>query len=466
MAVRILVAAAVLLLATPVSVAAQEACDGSRQQASQTSEPTAGGDTIVVMPVETPSRREQRLIDSPVTVSVVQADAIERAPAQGVTDLMRMVPGVNVAQTSARDVNVTVRAATGTLANSTLVLFDNRSIYQDFFGFVMWDFIPVDPLQIEKIEVIRGPASAVWGANAMTGVVNIITKTPRELAREAETRVSIQFGQFDRTRDDQDFDGGGLFAINATHAQAPTKQFAFKLSGGLLTQEAFLRPLGTIRDATTPTPYPPYQNRGTTQPKLDARADYEFENGTQLILSAGIAGTEGIIHSGLGPLDIKSGSTFKYGLVSYERRVLKLRLFVNSLDGESELLLPRDADGQILEPTFENQAYDVEFSNMNSPGTKHYVSYGGNFRGNRFDLSLAPSGSSRVEGGAYIQDEITLSDRVLWTIGGRVDRLGALDHAVWSPRTTLLMKPHPRHAVRMSFNRAFRAPSFINSYLV
>ncbi len=83
-------------------------------------------------------------------------------------------------QTSARDVNLSMRQGTSTLATSTLVLLDGRSIYLDFFGLVLWDLIPSNPADIKQVEVVRGPASAVWGANALTGVVNILTKTPRE----------------------------------------------------------------------------------------------------------------------------------------------------------------------------------------------------------------------------------------------------------------------------------------------
>ena len=78
------------------------------------------------------------------------------------------MPGVNVTQVSARDINITSRAATGTLATGQLALLDGRSLYQDFFGFVMWDFLPVDLNEVKQIEVIRGPASAVWGANAVS----------------------------------------------------------------------------------------------------------------------------------------------------------------------------------------------------------------------------------------------------------------------------------------------------------
>ncbi|HKE88585.1 MAG TPA: TonB-dependent receptor [Vicinamibacterales bacterium] len=409
--------------------------------------------------VITASKSPEPLVNAPATMTVIGEEAIENAPIQNVTELMRLVPGVNITRTSARDVNITSRGATGTLEDSTLVLFDGRSIYQDFFGFVMWDFIPVDPFQIKQIEVIRGPASAVWGANALTGVVNVISKTPREMAG---TSASIEFGHFDRTRTGGNYDGGGLFSINATHAEAPNDCFAFKISAGLLAQEAFLRPNG----AEPGTGGLLFTNRGTKQPKLEARADYDFADGrSTLIMAGGITGTEGIIHSGLGPLAIQRGSTFKYGRIAYQRDAFRLQMFVNALDADATILLLHDVDNSNLEPTFENQTYDVEFSNANSFRGRHFLSYGGNFRSSRFDLSLAPDGSSRLEGGAYAQDRILLSDRAQWVVGARIDRLGGVDKTVASPRTAFIFRPRPRHTIRFSFNRAFRAPSFFNSFL-
>lgn len=414
------------------------------------------GDVIVV----SGSRLEELLINTPVAITVIPESVIDGAPSQTLTDLLRVVPGVNTVQTSGRDINVTTRAATGTLANSLLALLDGRSIYQDFFGFVMWDFLPVDAAEIKQIEVIRGPASAVWGANAMTGVVNVISKTPREMLG---TSLSIRFGQFDRTRPGEAFDGGGLFAVNAVHAEAPDERFAFKISAGFLTQEPFLRPEGHVPG--TQTVYPAFTNRGTAQHRLDARADYCFPDGRQkLIVAGGLAATQGIIHSGLGPLDIQRGSMLKYGRITYLRDRMKLQLFVNDLDGEAPFLLQLGADGQPLDATFENQSYDVEFSNSVVLGKRHLLAYGGNFRHNAFDISLAPRGNRRDEGGAYIQDRIELSDRFHWLVGTRVDRYGVLDKPVFSPRTAFFVKPAPKQTIRLSFNKAFRAPSFINTY--
>jgi outer membrane receptor protein involved in Fe transport len=128
--------------------------------------------------VVTASKVEQQLINAPATVSVISAQTLASKPAQDYAGLFRAVPGVNVTQTSARDINITSRGATGTLSTTQLALIDGRSVYLDFFGFIGWDFLPINFREIKQIEVIRGPASAVWGANAMTGVVNIITRAP------------------------------------------------------------------------------------------------------------------------------------------------------------------------------------------------------------------------------------------------------------------------------------------------
>ena len=457
MRARPLVLAALTLVWAPLAAAGQSADPQAPQSSTQSEQvPTSSAPVVV-----TASKREEELINAPATMTVVTEEAIRATPSPSFVELMRVVPGVNVTQISARDVNITSRAPTGSLENSTLALLDGRSIYQDFFGFVMWDFIPVDASQIKQIEVIHGPASAVWGSNALTGVVNVITKTPREMAGNS---VSIQFGQFDRTPSDDSFDGGGLFSINATHAQAPTDRFAFKISAGMLAQEAFIRPTGTI-DNEDHTPYPAFQNRGTRQPKLDARADYDFpDKRRRLILAGGIAGTDGIIHTGLGPLDVQSGSTFKYGRIAFHRDEFRLQAFVNSLNGEGPLMLQVDRQGNTTTQTFENQAYDVELSNA-QVRTRHVLSYGGNFRDNRFDLSLAPDGDHRAEGGAYVQEEIFFSDRMRLIAGTRLDWFGVLDKTVFSPRMTVLVKPRPRHTIRFSFNRAFRAPALLNNFI-
>jgi outer membrane receptor protein involved in Fe transport len=393
-------------------------------------------------------------------MTVIGAEQIETATSQNFADLLRVVPGLNITQVSARDFNVTSRAATGTLATGQLALLDGRSLYQDFFGFVMWDFLPVNLSEIKQVEVIRGPASAVWGANAVYGVINVITKSPREMQG---TTATIGLGTFERTNGAS---AGSLWYVSGTHAQAINNRWAFKLSAGGYSQDPLSRPTGKIPGSPgAGTNYPEFMNAGTTQPKFDARVDYDYEDGRRLSFSGGAAGTDGIMHTGIGPFHVDSGSVMGYGRVNFQRRALHAAAFVQSLDGNATNLVARDSSGGFIPFSFKTKTMDVEMSNVAAFAKRHVVSYGGNLRHNTFNLSIAPLARNRTEGGVYAQDEIFLSDHFRWTIGARGDRFDYLNNVVFSPRTALLIKPRPNQTFRLSYNRAYRSPSVVNNFL-
>jgi len=225
MIVRFLAAGLALTLAAPALAQTPAASQPPAQQDPQQPAETQNPDEPVVYEeqvVVSASKVEQQLVNAPASVSVVTTETIQNSPANNIGDLLRAVPGLNVTQTSARDVNITTRGATSTLSTSQLALVDGRSVYLDFFGMVMWDLLPTNPNDIKQIEVIRGPASAVWGANAMSGVVNVITKSPRELATQgAGTSLTIGVGTFDRNVDGRDDVGSGsMFYVNGSHAEA------------------------------------------------------------------------------------------------------------------------------------------------------------------------------------------------------------------------------------------------------
>jgi outer membrane receptor protein involved in Fe transport len=423
-------------------------------------EPPTFEETVVV----SASKAEEKLIDAPATMSVITSQSIESAPSSNFAELLRSIPGVNVTQVSARDINLTSRAATGTLATGQLAMLDGRSLYQDFFGFVMWDFLPVNFNEIKQVEVIRGPASAVWGANALYGVVNVISKTPRELKGMSS---SFGFGGFDRP----DANAGSLWSLSATWADAPNERWSYKLSGGGYSQDAFARPTGKIpcdrpEVCTVPTNnYPPFVNEGTTQPKFDARVDYDYEDGRKLSFSGGVSGTDGIMHSGIGPFDIRSGSVMGYAKANFTKGGLRAGVFTNILNGDADQLLTVGLNGAPITFDFDTTTTDFDVSNVQAYGKRHVFSYGGNLRFNTSSLSIAPDADNRTEFGVYGQDEIFLSEQFRWVVGGRADRFDYIDNFVFSPRTTFMFKPLRNHTARVSYNRAYRAPSVINNHI-
>jgi iron complex outermembrane receptor protein len=323
--------------------------------------------------------------------------------------------------------------------------------------------VPTNPHEIKQIEVVRGPASAVWGANAMTGVVNVITKSPRELARDGNgNAVTVGFGGFNRDVTGSDESAGTLFYVNGSHAQAVDDKWSYKLSAGYFTQDALPRPTGSLPSGT---PYPSFANTGTSQPKFDVRVDYELKDGARMTFGGGVAGTEGIIHTGIGPFDVDSSSHMNYATVRYAKGGRRLAFFTNLLNGDAANLLTVGPNRLPIALAFDTKTFDFEAGDVHAIGTKHALSYGGNFRHNGFDISLAPNSEDRNEGGAYLQDEIFLSNQFRWVIGGRIDKFSSIESAVFSPRTTFMYKPSSDQTLRVSFNRAFRAPSLINNHL-
>ena len=132
---------------TAAPLLAQEAGEAAGQKPDEKAKEEETVRRAEEVTVESASKVESKLIDAPATMSVVtERDARGTSPAQNYADLLRSVPGMNVIQTSARDMNLTTRQATSTLNNSQLVLVDGRSVYLDFFGLVLWDFVPVADL--------------------------------------------------------------------------------------------------------------------------------------------------------------------------------------------------------------------------------------------------------------------------------------------------------------------------------
>ena len=122
------------------------------------------------------AKKRQEVSESAAAVHVITQDDIRRSPASTIPEILRMAPGVEVAQLADGSTAVTIRGFNSRAANNLLVMVDGRSIYVSTFSGVFWDQLMLPLGDIERIEVIRGPGASLWGANAVNGVVNIITK--------------------------------------------------------------------------------------------------------------------------------------------------------------------------------------------------------------------------------------------------------------------------------------------------
>ncbi len=140
---------------------------------------------LVKTEITSVSRKSQSLTDVAAAAFVISAEDIRRSGAQSLPDILRMAPGVEVSQIDNGRYAVSVRGFNGRFANKLQVLVDGRSLYHPMFSGVLWELDPVPLDDIERIEIIRGAAGVMWGANAVSGLINIITRHTRNQAGAA-----------------------------------------------------------------------------------------------------------------------------------------------------------------------------------------------------------------------------------------------------------------------------------------
>ncbi len=148
-------------------------------------------ESLMELSISALSKHQEKVSKAPAAVFVLTSRDIEQSAATTLIDVFRLIPGMNVARVNSTTSNVSIRGFNTTFAWNMLVLVDGRSIYSPLYQGVFWEQHLIPLASIDRIEVVRGPGGAIWGANAVNGVVNIITKSSR---LDQGTTVSVYGG--------------------------------------------------------------------------------------------------------------------------------------------------------------------------------------------------------------------------------------------------------------------------------
>ena len=182
---------ALLFLCVPALAQKSEQTTGSSVDLA-----TMNIEDLMNVQVSSVSKKEQKLSRTAAAIFVITPEDILRSGATSIPDVLRMVPGMNVAQINGSTWAISARGFNQQFSNKLLVMIDGRVVYTSTFAGVFWDTVLDFPLEdIARIEVIRGPGGTVWGANAVDGVINIFTK------KASETRggmVAAEGGNIDQ----------------------------------------------------------------------------------------------------------------------------------------------------------------------------------------------------------------------------------------------------------------------------
>ena len=381
---------------------------------------------IEIPEVITPARIAQPITEAPSSVSVITAEEIHRSGLTNIPDILRRLAGVDVMALSPSDINVGIRGLNGTVSNKILVMIDGRSVYMDFYGTTIWSTLPILLEEIKRIEVVRGPGSALYGANAFSGVLNIITKTPEE---QKDTLISASAGT------NNTYQGTAITAGNLN-------DLGYKLALGW--KEA-----GFWEDSGKKSLENLISNGIVT---------YRIDNEKELRFGAGI-------NSGKDYLSIEeSQGLFKldgydtYLNASYLQPNLTILSYWNR--GEA------DAKSERTEETtnFRYNTYHLELQYALDIIPYNDIILGGSYRYNTMASRTLNRGVHQNVSAIFLQDGISITEYLHLIAGSRLDHNSLIDDYRFSPRVSLIFNPHPDHTIRLSVSKAYRDPTFLNTH--
>ena len=379
------------------------------------------------------AKHEQDIAESPSAISVITREEIENTACTDVSCLLRRLPEVDVQWIAPMSVAVGARALTDAMGDKVLVMIDGREINDEVVGMVYWENMTVHMEEIERIEVIRGPGSALYGANAHSLVVSIITRKTTGNAAE----VFLGSGERDRS---------------SLHARLDRKfgPFHLTLSGGVDTGGNW-----RIRGA-----------REREVGRVRLRLDYETEDSSST-LEAGLSLSEGRMYTSLAPSWVDNG-VLAYLLLGHRREAVKAQLSLNILNADNSWDLPLYfGDIKLGEPPEIIEAFstslDGEVQATWSPFEGSLWITGCNYRWITFVSGTNDPGlihQHRV--GLFLHNEQRLLKDLVLTLGVRFDYNNITPFTI-SPRLAGVWKFAEEQYLRLAVGQAFRKPSFFNT---
>ena len=287
----------------------------------------------------------QRTTEVPVNMIIVTADEIRRSGARDIPGVLRHVGGVDVLQWASNDADVSIRGYDQAYAARTLVLIDGRQVYADFYGFVPWSALPVELSAIRQIEIVKGPNAALFGFNAVGGVINIITTNPRY---DDVNTISARGGT------------QGLAELSGVATVKLGKIGALRLSGGLQSGNDFGAPLPTGGMGSS--------RMENDRAEIDANAVFALSDDVELDVEAS--------HSHARRNEMTPGQS--YGISRYETNSLLARFTADTGAGLLKFTAyhnwiaqwPGDAS-QFAGISFHNQITAVQGEDVFNLGTDH-----------------------------------------------------------------------------------------------
>ncbi len=400
--------------------------------------------------IVTASKGAQSPVESSSSTSIITEQDIRLSGITRIPELLRRLAGLDIMQVTGGQTEVSVRGFNQRLSNKTLVLVDGRSVYLDLLGATLWQTLSIGVEDIARIEVVRGPGSSLYGADAFNGVVNIITKKPGD----GKNGVALGYGS-------QAWTHGSLWASGRDG------DVAYRAAAGYDYLPRWSREVPNGRaDVRTGTGD---QVQSARTIRLDVRGTRRLGKSSTFGIGGGL--TQGAVEVlGIGALnDVVLPELYSSDVTTYlSTEHVDARVFWNRLRASTSLnaayvgqsLLPTRAEQNVIDAEVVAKARTDLGGKM-----RNDLRLGGAYRYK--DITWTYLDQRRVEHhyGVFLHDELHLADPISLVADYRIDWVPYLGQFQQSPRGAVLIHPSKQSTIRASVATAYRKPTFLESYL-
>jgi len=427
------------------------------------------------------SRTPERVVEAPAAVSVVEPQVLEDASVTGQVGVaLATVPGVDITQSGMNDFNINARGFNSTLNRRILVLQDGRDLAIAFLGAQEWNGLAQPLEDFERVEMVRGPGSALYGANAFSGVLALTTPAARQVRG---TKVSLGGGELESFRADLRHagvlgDGRWGYRVNGGYSTSDTYSRSRTNPGSLANEyeDATDEPVNApspgfeLRPLNGQTTAGPGQaatgERDAVQTAFGSgRVDY-YASGSVFTAEGGASQVKNeVFVTGIGRVQV-SKALKPYARLGWAADRFNLMAWYTGRDTkEPQYSL---ASGAPLDET--SAIYHIE-GQTNHPFMQDRGRFvvGASYRQYNVDTDgtlMAPANDDRSDDyySAYGQVEYKVVPQLRAVVAGRFDD-GTLFDGQFSPKAALVFSPNENHSFRASVNRAFQTPNYSEFFL-
>jgi iron complex outermembrane receptor protein len=400
--------------------------------------------------VVTASKAAQSPLDAPNSTSIITEQDIRLSGITKIPELLRRLAGVDIMETTGSQTEVSLRGFNQRLSNRVLVLVDGRSTYIDLLGATLWSTLSIGVEDVERIEVVRGPGSALYGADAFNGVINIITKAPGE----GGNGFNVGYGDHDATH-------GSVWTSGRNN------EIAYRLSAGYDYLPRWSREVpdgrGDLHLFTTD------QSTAQRTERLDATLTTTLGKDVTVGLRGGYVGgaTEFLA---IGPVnDTILNPVQATALTAFlDSKHVEVRVFWNSYRGTNALNAAYI--GQSLLPApFNLNVVDAEAQYVDrveiGKAVENDLHVGVNYRLKTVSWTYQDQDETENHVGFFVHDGVKIGKRFALVGDYRADYVPYLHNIVQSPRGSILFHPSDKSTIRGIVGTAFRTPTFLESYV-